>query len=278
MTPIGRRYTLVSSQGWRRVKPGLSTAISCAIGAALVAATAGARASELDACLEAHVRGQVQRREGRLLAAHESFAKCARDQCPDAVRSDCASALSELARAIPTVRITVRGPEGEDVDDYALAVDGKVIDAPGDLLELDPGEHELVFSTPDGRVVRRTIVLRPSETGYPVVVELPAPRTDDHRDAASSDVPIAAWVLGGVAVVGLAGFVGFGLAGRSTEECEGSCSEEEIDRLRTQYLLADISLGIALASGGVATYLYVSRPESAASPEEGALIGVGGWF
>jgi hypothetical protein len=278
MTPIGRRYTLVSSQGWRRVKPGLSTAISCAIGAALVAASAAARASELDACLEAHVRGQVQRREGRLLAAHESFAKCARDQCPEAVRSDCASGLSELARAIPTVRITVRGSEGEEVDDFALVVDEKSIEAPGDLLELDPGEHELVFSTPDGRVVRRTIVLRPGETGYPVVVELPERQTDAARQGASGGVPVAAWVLGGVAVIGLAGFVGFGLAGQSTEECEGSCSEEEIDRLRTQYLLADISLGIALASGGAAAYVYFSRPESAASPQQGALVGVGGRF
>jgi hypothetical protein len=77
-------------------------------------------------------------------------------------------------------------------------------------------------------------------------------------------------VFGGVAVLGLAGFAVFGTRGRSAESrlqttCSPHCSEDQISSVRTQYAVADVSLGVGLASLGLAAYFALrSSPEQRA--------------
>ena len=65
-------------------------------------------------------------------------------------------------------------------------------------------------------------------------------------------------MFGGVALVGAISFVAFGLAGKSIQSCSPNCTRSEVDGLRRDYLVADISLVAALLAGGAATYFYLS--------------------
>jgi hypothetical protein len=70
----------------------------------------------------------------------------------------------------------------------------------------------------------------------------------------------------------LGSFAFFALTGKSDENdlrdsCSPNCPESDVDSVRTKYLVADISLGVGIASLGAATWLFVTsrneRRESA---------------
>jgi hypothetical protein len=44
------------------------------------------------------------------------------------------------------------------------------------------------------------------------------------------------------------------------EDCDPACSESRVDEIRLQALLADVSLGVAAVSAGLAIYFYITRP------------------
>ena len=74
--------------------------------------------------------------------------------------------------------------------------------------------------------------------------------------------PAAAWIAGGLGVVALGSFAYFGLKGKSKEsdlkECAPACPKDDFKDMKRQYLFADISLGVAAVSLGIATYLFVA--------------------
>jgi hypothetical protein len=81
-------------------------------------------------------------------------------------------------------------------------------------------------------------------------------------------VPTASWILGGVSILGLVGFTGFGLTGKSAEGCVPSCTRSQVDDFRRDYLFADLSLGVAIVTGGLAAYFALTTkpaPTNAAS-------------
>jgi hypothetical protein len=82
-------------------------------------------------------------------------------------------------------------------------------------------------------------------------------------------LPTASYALGGVALVGLAAFTGFALAGESVQSCAPSCTSSQVAELRRDYLVADVSLvGALAAAGGAVAFALVSNHEapSAAPP------------
>jgi hypothetical protein len=81
-------------------------------------------------------------------------------------------------------------------------------------------------------------------------------------------VPIA---LGGVAVLGLAGFTYFFLSAASdASACTPSCSNAQIDDLKSNVLIADISLGVGIAAGlGAGAYLLFATPSSSQGTSAG---------
>jgi len=68
-------------------------------------------------------------------------------------------------------------------------------------------------------------------------------------------VPAASIVLGATALVGAAGFTYFGLSGQSkradAEQCSMACGEL-IDSGKRDYIVADVSLGVAVVAAGTA--------------------------
>jgi hypothetical protein len=77
--------------------------------------------------------------------------------------------------------------------------------------------------------------------------------------------PVLTYVLGGVALAGVAGFAAFGISGQSKKKaletsCRPVCSDDELQPVQTQFLLADVSLGIAIVSTVTAGIVYFARP------------------
>jgi hypothetical protein len=84
-------------------------------------------------------------------------------------------------------------------------------------------------------------------------------------------LPPGFWVASGVGAAALLSFGAFALAGHgkqtALDDCSPNCSlnrQSDYDAMRRDYLIADISLGVAVASAGVATWIFfTSKPSSA---------------
>jgi hypothetical protein len=89
--------------------------------------------------------------------------------------------------------------------------------------------------------------------------ETPASRTLAHEPAGP---PLATYVLGGVAVVGFAGFAIFRITGAHdydtlAHDCKPNCAPDAVDPVRRKYLLSNIGLAVggAAAVGALSIYL-----------------------
>jgi hypothetical protein len=198
---------------------------------------------------------------------------------------------------LPNVRLFLDGqPLADHLDGRALPV--------------DPGTHTLRFAAPDGALFEQSIVIREGEKGRAVTVNFPRgapvePRPEPSRTASSPAAtsgnpgapnttafppgtgpgaappatgggpPTAAYVLAGVSAAAFASLAYFGVKFavdldhlRST--CGASCPADQTDPVHLEEHLADISLGVAVVAGAVATWLFLSS-----HPSPGASRGVG---
>ena len=229
-------------------------------------------------CVRAADAAQEQRTAGKLRDARTSLHTCAREVCPALVRSDCTQWLSEVEASMPTIVIRAQNAHGDDLPNAQIDLDGRRLTdkLEGLPIEVDPGPHVLVWHRGEksGRqeiIVHtaeknRTVTLRvdiSDAVGAPVAAD-PTPSDDRFRPGA------AAWIFAGVAVAGAVSFGYFGLRGRSEvsdmrSECAGHCRASQVDAAYEKLLVADISLGAALLSAGVATYLFWSAATPAKS-------------
>ncbi len=245
--------------------------------------SAGARAEQVT-CFNAPVEGQKLRKAGKLLAARQQFLTCAQKECPAEIVDDCAKWASEVERALPSVVIAARDPQGRDLVDARVSIDGSVFAPLGSrATRLDPGKHTLSVRTADGEVIDRELTLQEGEHERSFVVTFGAPVEPPHspamlsHGAATNDarpVPPVVWIVGGVGAVGMVSFATFGILGvsaRSSAHCDVGCPSSDKSDVDTKLLVADVSLGIGLVALGVAAALYVMRPNAAAST---AFLGV----
>jgi hypothetical protein len=234
------------------------SACACAL---LACATRTARAeSSVQACIAAHADGQVLRTNRRLLAAREQFLACSVPACPALVRKDCTDLLERVQQSLPTVVFVAYDGDKREVAGVRVQLDGRAVPTrAGQPTPVDPGEHRVRFEAPDGQVREYFIVARENERARRIVAELDGSAGSGDEQGTSA-TRHAAYVLGGVGAVALGSFGYFALRGRSTEECAPRCTNDEVDRLRGQYLAADVSLIVGLASLGAAAYLFVTEP------------------
>ena len=260
-------------------------------------ASPAVRADEAkQACVTAHADAQGLRTESKLREAREKLLVCARPECPAAVRSDCAKWLGEVQEEIPSIMVAATDANGGDVADVRVVVDGAVVakELTGQPILLNPGSRTLRFERDGASPIERKLVLRVVERNRRVEVQFspklagggatgpvenggdtpagPAPDADAGADKSSGGgIPAATFILGGVGVLGLAGFTFFALDGNKKEDdlkkCKPSCPSDDVQSLRTSYLLGDVSLGVGvLALAGAAYFYFSSSPkqESAA--------------
>lgn len=234
-----------------------------------------------NACADAAEAAQSARDERKLLVARGLLRSCAQANCPDLVRKDCTRWLQEVDSAVPRVAFRVRRA-GEDVP-AIIVLDGSTrVAADGFALAVDPGSHEalvegvgtkvtFVAAMGDGsRVVDILIPPAPAPSMPTPVGRGPAAApwtsaggTVEVRPRRTSNAgPIAVLVSGGTLFgVGLV-FGGVALTGWSNirhDTCPGPCNDGDVDRARSQMLVADIAIPLGLVVAGVGTYWLLAR-------------------
>lgn len=232
------------------------------------------------ACIDAHAAGQIARKSGHLVESTEQFVLCASSACPELIRGECAAFQSEVEAAQPTVVLSVVGPSGLELPDARVSVDGHDWGAvvANVAVPLDPGAHEFGFTLPDGsqRVIRTE--LREAQKNRAIRAEFSAPNDSAPAPAAARQQTWlrakAPWLIGGVGVAALGSFAYFGLHGRTLQtrldRCAPNCQRPDVERMRREYLVADISLGVGLVALAGALYLQLAEhpAPSDASPAQ----------
>jgi hypothetical protein len=245
-----------------------------------VAASAGAQTKE--ECGDAFDAVDPLRHAGRLREAMASASRCQSDACPAFIRSECVKAWEELRASVPTVILRARGERGGEaaviraaVDDHPLSLDGRAI-------EIDPGNHTFTVELADGQRVARDVQV--SEGVKNQVVDLIAPEapipTAEPVSHPTRPVPLAAWVVAGVAVVAYGAFGVLGVAELNKESdlrstCGHECSTADVSALRAAQLRADIALSIGFAATAGAAVLYLARPTVMRTVATPAGLGIG---
>jgi len=266
----------------------------------------------------------VLQRRGALVAAREQLLLCAQKGCPKPIAADCSGWLSEVEQSLSSVVFAVSDDEGVDLVNVHVTANGAAIadKADGRALPLDPGLYVLRFEAPGHSPGEQSITVRQSEKNRIVRMQLrrtpavPKPQVtmnaeslyaSEPADSGGKSIPVASYVFGGVAVVGLGMFTYFGLSelsavkekekldatnvmreqnGQPPLDCGDLCEQGQRD-----FILAYVGLGVAVtgATGAVLAYV-LSDPEPPArgastqlrvlplASQRGALLQVQGTF
>lgn len=243
----------------------LAAALASAL---LITAARPAFAVDVEACVSQHEQAQVARRDGKLLTARKSLSVCLDPSCPAVIRKDCAELSEKNSAEIATLVFQAEGAQGPTVATGIKVDDENVPASVGpDGFEVDPGSHRIT-ATIGTESVTETVVVRPGEKRH--VVRLAATKKagpDPQPVATSGDRNVLPWALGGVGVLGIAGFTIFGLRGMSMEgdldACKPNCDKSKVDDVRSSYVIGDISLAVGVVALGAAAVLFLTTPEKA---------------
>ncbi|HEY8942841.1 MAG TPA: hypothetical protein VIM73_01210 [Polyangiaceae bacterium] len=198
------------------------------------------------------------------------------------MRSDCTAFAAEVDAAQPSIVLSVLLPKGASGPATAR-IDGAPHTVPiaATPMVLDPGPHRIDFILPDGRTLTRSVLLQQGQKSVPVRAEFePAVAATP-----SWQIPTITYVLGGVGLAAGASFVAFALDGSAKESdldqcaprCDPVAHRDDIDSMRTSYLLADVSLGVALVSLGVGAYFLFQENAEPRTTTEGQSRGALGF-
>lgn len=236
------------------------------IGLAITLLAPAARADDDTArCIASYERGQMKRKEQKLLDARADFETCSREGCPDLARRDCVVWLREVDASMPSLVVAARTAAGADIRDATLFVDARRVQdtLSGAAVEVEPGEHTVRVQAPDGRAAETSVVAVLGEKNRLVRLTIAEPTRrvpETPREPATSPWPV---VLGGVALVAIAAGVTLDLVGSSDlralrNDCAPGCDASDVDASRTKIILGDALVGAGIVTGAVAIYLALS--------------------
>jgi hypothetical protein len=244
-----------------------------------------AAAIDKDECVAAYEATQKLKQEGKLVDARQKALTCAQEGCPSVVRDECTQWAVEIEKTTPTVVFVVTDPDGKDLTDVVVSVDGEQLTdrLDGKPKPIDVGKHKLKFEASGFAPVEMDILARAGEHDRTIAVKLgEGGGTTDTGDTStnttglSRPTPAATYIFAGIGVVTLGAFVAFGLSGNSKRRalddanCKPTCDSGDVDSAKKAYLLADVSLGLSVVSFGLATLFYLSRGEGEAKPAPAA--------
>jgi hypothetical protein len=242
----------------------------------VIFASASASAAPRDvkhACVEASDQGQSLRDEGKLRAAVDRFVACAREECPALVRKDCAAWLADADARLPSVVFVAKDGRGRDLAEVRVSVDGALVTdrLDGRAFPIDPGDHRVRFEGA-GLTIEESIVLREGEKRRVVAATLAAPASKvpvERPTVVRGPIPTATYVLGGASLVAFGAFAWFGIQGKRDADalratCAPACDPADRDAVRTKLVIADVALGIGVASAaGAIAFALWGRSEQA---------------
>ncbi len=265
--------------------PRFHTTLCTILAVSSICGRATGEEDERSACATTAEIAQELRAAHKLKEAREKLVECARPSCPDIVRQDCSQWLSEVNAILPSLLIRATGTNVTAVRTWS---DGELSPAnsSGDAIAVNPGERHLHFEA-DGMVpLDLQVTVSEGEIRRPITVVLvplqpDAPPLQPISPAKPSPISTALpYAIAGVGAVALGGFMYFGIKGKSEANdlaagcgATKSCSESQVDPVRQQLLIADISLGISLVSLGAATWMFIARGST--KPKEPAAVQVG---
>jgi hypothetical protein len=228
-------------------------------------------ADRVQECIVEHVQAQLLRNQGLLVAARAHLLECATATCPALVRNECVTLRHEVEAALPSVILGAIDERGRPTSEPMVSVDDspELVPLDGRSVALDPGEHRLRFQHPDGAIREVKLVLAESEHDRSVLADF-RPKRDRRNTPRDSPWTKVMFASAGVGAVALGSFTFFALSGRAVqndlERCKPNCENRaDIDRMRSRYLIADVSLGIALVSVGVGAYAWMQRQSASPS-------------
>jgi hypothetical protein len=233
--------------------------------------------ADVAACVQAHTSGQREAKAGHLIAASESFASCvSQDGCPDAIRSECADFYKATQSSIPSLIFAALDEQGGDLIEVRVFADDQPLaeSLDGRPIAIDPGQHHIKLELPSGQILETDVLVREGEKNRIVTLRakpIPKPATEASAQSRETKgvehtLPTSFWVASGVGAAALVSFGTFAAMGHGKQSaldaCAPSCSashQSTYDAMRRDYLIADVSLGVAVASAGVATWLFLSQ-------------------
>jgi hypothetical protein len=181
------------------------------------------------------------------------------------VRRFCEQSIEEVQTSLPTVLLHVVDAAGHDVNDVRVLVDGAATAAlDGRPLTMDPGPHVLRFEPREGPPLEDRLLIVESQKNR-LVTETLGTATPPAPPGGSAHVPAGAWILGGVAVAGLATFTGLAVSGQSTYSgcVTVACSASTKSTLNVERAVAWASLGVGAAALAGSLGVYFSSRSSA---------------
>lgn len=226
-------------------------------------------ADDKQVCLEAYDKSQTLRQEDKLVGAREQLLICARNVCPEILRKDCTQWLDDVDRSLPTIVLAVKDSRGQDLVDVTVTVDGEpfVTQIDGKAVPVDPGVRMFRFAVPGEEPLEKRIVIHAAAKNRPIAIQFRGEEGSGDtppggEDAQSGGPPTAAYVFGGIGLVGLGAFAYFGTQFDSKldemDACKPNCAQADADDASFTRTMAFVSAGIGVVSLGVATYLFVS--------------------
>jgi hypothetical protein len=224
-------------------------------------------------CNGAYESAQVLRKEGDLIEAKKRLLICGGAQCPSVMHADCQRWLAEVESSTPSVVFQVKSNAATNLDGAQLTLDaGEVVELDGRAIEVNPGKHRVSVSAPgfatassvltilEGEKLRREVmVLSPlaAKTAAEPLVTQKAPNAED---GTRFHVGIPLVLAASAAALGGIGTAYFGLNARAKEsdlaECSPTCGRDAVDSAKREFLLANVSLGLA-AVGAVTASVFV---------------------
>ena len=258
-----------------------SFVVSSAILASVLAPTSARAEGDKDVraeCVSAFETSQELRASGDFVTARTRLLSCIRPECPSSVRTECSKWFEQVEREVPTFVVSAKA-DGEDRTEVKVEMDGQLVQESlnGKAVQVNPGAHSFRFTLAPFDPIEKKVVIGEGDKFRAISVEFLSPKKPEAAappsvvapaapQATERPVPAAVYVLGGVAVLGGAGFAYFGITGSNKQDdlktsCSPSCSSDDVKNLRSKYLLADVSLGVGVAALVTSTVLYLTRPE-----------------
>jgi len=227
--------------------------------------------------------------------AQQELVSCAGAGCPDAMQADCSRWLEEVQTALPSVVFRALAPNGTDIADARVELDGQPERAlDGRSITLNPGTHLVTIRAPrfaavtlqvqfvEGQKLRQQAI-----TLHPIAERSLGSASDERTPAADSNraarrFTVVQWVGASSAVAGALGLTYFGLKARAGESdlgtCSPTCSKAAVADVKRNYLAANVSLGVGLIGLAVAAVHYLvqgSSPALNAAPKNNRMMAGG---
>jgi hypothetical protein len=250
-------------------------------------------------CFEAHTAVQELRRDGKLLEAREKVSACSASECPGAIINDCVDFMTELDKTTPSMVFEVK-LDGQSADDAQVYVDDVLVQDLVSGYQVNPGRYTIRVVLAPFEPMIRTVTLPAGQRMRLVSFEFqsaskasaPTSRALEPVVEVSRPTPVAVYPLLGLGVAGLASFGVMSTLGNNEQDeledtCSPNCTDDELSKMKTMYLIGDISAGVGAAALLTAGIVYLARPTTqetippvslTINPSGGAGIVAGGRF